>query len=64
MTREEIRAFVAASRARQGLPPTIEDLATIERIATIFRLADEDTSASSSTTALVSRQLDPCRRGT
>ncbi len=34
----EFRAYVAALRASQGLPPTIEDAATIERVAAVFRL--------------------------
>jgi hypothetical protein len=34
----EFRAYVAALRARQGLPPTIEDVATLERVAAVFRV--------------------------
>lgn len=35
---EEIRERVAKSRAKQGLSPTLTDVATIERIAAIFLL--------------------------
>ncbi|MGH3933562.1 MAG: hypothetical protein ACRDS1_01025 [Pseudonocardiaceae bacterium] len=34
----ELRAYVAASRAAQGLPPTVEDPAILERVAAVFRL--------------------------
>jgi hypothetical protein len=33
-------ARVAASRAQQGLPPTVQDPGTLERVAAIFRLVD------------------------
>jgi hypothetical protein len=33
MTREELRAWVAASRAEQGLPPTIADPETLRAVA-------------------------------
>jgi hypothetical protein len=36
----ELRAYVAASRARQGLPPTVQDPATLERVAALMRLVD------------------------
>jgi hypothetical protein len=42
-----MRAWVAASRAKQGLPPTVTDPATLERVAAVFRLvtsADEPAS--------------------
>jgi hypothetical protein len=42
----QLHADVAASRARQGLAPTITDPATLERVAAVFRLvapADEST---------------------
>jgi hypothetical protein len=35
---EHLRAAVAASRAAQGLPPTVEDPATLERVAAVLRL--------------------------
>jgi hypothetical protein len=35
-TDEQIRAMVVESRAAQGLPPTITDLAVLERVAAIF----------------------------
>ncbi|PZS22130.1 MAG: hypothetical protein DLM60_05015 [Pseudonocardiales bacterium] len=44
MSPEDLRAYVTASRARQGLPPTVTDPATLERVASVFRLvtpADE-----------------------
>jgi predicted DNA-binding transcriptional regulator AlpA len=34
----ELRAYVAASRATQGLPPVITDPATLERVAAVLRL--------------------------
>jgi hypothetical protein len=34
----EFRTYVAALRAKQGLPPTIQDPATLERVAAIFRV--------------------------
>lgn len=34
----ELREQVARSRARQGLPPAIEDPGVIEKIASVFRL--------------------------
>jgi hypothetical protein len=37
----EVRASVVASRARQGLPPTITDPAILERVAAIFRLVPQ-----------------------
>ncbi|MGH3547087.1 MAG: hypothetical protein ACRDQU_02985 [Pseudonocardiaceae bacterium] len=39
---ELLRAEVTASRAKQGLPPTIEDPAVLERVAAILRLAEVD----------------------
>ena len=36
----EFLAYVAASRARQGLPPTVQDPATLERAAAALRLAN------------------------
>ncbi|WP_410540261.1 replication initiator [Streptomyces sp. KL2] len=35
---EELRERVAVSRARQGLPPVIEDLAVMERVARVLTL--------------------------
>lgn len=40
----ELRAYVAASRAEQGLPPTIQDPAALERIAAVFRLVNPQTA--------------------
>ena len=41
---EHLRAYVTASRARQGLPPTIQDPATLERAAAAFRaMAGDET---------------------
>jgi hypothetical protein len=44
---EEMREWVAASRAQQGLPPTIQDPGILERCAAAFRVmalpADEST---------------------
>jgi len=39
-----MRARVAASRAAQGLPPVVEDLAVLERVASVFRLVGGDES--------------------
>lgn len=39
---EELREFVARSRARQGLPPRIEDPTALDRIADVFRLAEQE----------------------
>ena len=38
MSSPEIRARVAASRAEQGLPPTVQDPATLERAAAALRV--------------------------
>lgn len=38
---DHLRAAVAASRAAQGLPPTVTDPATLERVAAVLRLAAE-----------------------
>lgn len=38
MTREDIARIVAASRAAQQLPPTIEDRAILERIAALMAM--------------------------
>lgn len=35
---DHLRAAVAASRAAQGLPPTVTDPATLERVAAVLRL--------------------------
>lgn len=40
---EELRERVAASRARQGLPPVIEDLAVIERVVRVLTLVGPGT---------------------
>lgn len=37
---DELRQRVMRSRARQGLPPVIEDLAVIERAARVFTLVE------------------------
>jgi hypothetical protein len=42
VTPEEMRAWVAASRARQGLPPTITDPGVLERCAAAFRVMGSD----------------------
>jgi hypothetical protein len=42
VTPDELRAKVAASRASQGLPPTIQDPATLERVAAVLRLMAPD----------------------
>jgi hypothetical protein len=34
----ELRAYVAASRTSQGLPPVITDPGTLERVAAVLRL--------------------------
>jgi hypothetical protein len=47
VTPDELRAKVAASRASQGLPPTIQDPATLERVAAVFRLMAPDELAAS-----------------
>ncbi|MEV7971055.1 hypothetical protein AB0O34_34435 [Sphaerisporangium sp. NPDC088356] len=39
---DEMLARVAASRAAQGLPPVVEDLAVLERVALVFRLVGGD----------------------
>jgi hypothetical protein len=39
---DDLRAYVAASRAGQGLPPTVTDAATLERVAAVFRLTAPD----------------------
>lgn len=36
MTRDEIREWVARSRAEQGLPPTLTDPGQLERLAILF----------------------------
>jgi hypothetical protein len=36
--RAAVHAKVATTRAKQGLPPTVQDPATLERIAAVFRL--------------------------
>lgn len=38
MTPEELRDWVTASRAKQGLPPTVEDPGVLERAAAAFRV--------------------------
>lgn len=43
---DELRRRVATSRARQGLPPTIEDLAVIERAVRLFALVQPNTDTS------------------
>jgi len=35
MTREELRAWVTETRARQGLPPTINDPTVLAKLATL-----------------------------
>jgi hypothetical protein len=39
MTTMDLDTKVIATRASQGLPPTVQDPATLDHIATIFRLA-------------------------
>lgn len=38
MTPDELRAWVTASRAKQGLPPKVEDPGVLERAAAAFRV--------------------------
>ena len=38
MSSPEIRARAAASRAKQGLPPTVQDPAALERAAAALRV--------------------------
>ena len=42
---DQLRAIVTRSRAKQGLPPTIEDTDVLERVAAIFKLAAEPAAA-------------------
>ncbi len=42
---DQLRAMVTRSRAKQGLPPTIEDTDVLERVAAIFKLAAEPAAA-------------------
>ena len=42
---DQVRAMVTQSRAKQGLPPTIEDTDVLERVAAIFKLAAEPAAA-------------------
>ncbi|MGH3798480.1 MAG: hypothetical protein ACRDSP_26855 [Pseudonocardiaceae bacterium] len=51
MSPEEVHAKVIATRAAQGLPPTIQDPATLERIAAILRLCPPATGAGAGRTA-------------
>lgn len=37
MSDDEIRSFLAASRAKQGLPPVVKDPATIARIVALLK---------------------------
>lgn len=47
MSPEEIAEFVAKSRAEQGLPRRVEDLAVIQRVAALLLPAGEqDVEAS------------------
>jgi hypothetical protein len=48
MTPDEVHAAVDASRAAQGLPPTIEDPVALDRIATILRAADRQQAKTAS----------------
>ncbi|MFI6073811.1 hypothetical protein ACIA5C_19780 [Actinoplanes sp. NPDC051343] len=41
----QLRVLVTRSRAKQGLPPTIEDADVLERVAVIFKLAAEPAAA-------------------
>lgn len=38
----DLRAYVAVSRAAQGLPPTITDKAALRRLATILARPQEE----------------------
>lgn len=42
MTRDEALRAVADERAKQGLPPHIEDVSVLTRIATIMRLVGHE----------------------
>ena len=46
MTTEQLAAWVAASRAAQGLPETITDRTTLERAAAVLRPAQRPAVAS------------------
>lgn len=43
-----LRDYVAASRAAQDLPPTVQDPATLERVAAVLRdvVAEPDSAGS------------------
>lgn len=42
---DHLRDAVAASRATQGLPPSVTDPATLERVAAVLRLVAAETDA-------------------
>ena len=41
-SQEQLRAYVNASRASQGLPPTVQDPAALERAAAVLRLIPDN----------------------
>jgi hypothetical protein len=47
MTAEQLAAWVATSRAAQGLPETITDLAVLARAAAVLRPAQRATAVAS-----------------
>lgn len=42
MRDDELRAYVARTRAAQGLPPKVEDPTTLQRIADLMRATPGD----------------------
>jgi len=46
-SKEELSAYVTASRAAQGLPPVVTDPATLERVAAVLRLVPGDGGGAS-----------------
>jgi len=46
MRDDEMRDYVAKSRAAQGLPPTVEDAAVLRRVAALIRSEPERSQRS------------------
>lgn len=45
MDDDAIREWVVKTRAKQGLPPTVQDPVVLERIAAIFRTVPKEKAA-------------------
>ena len=58
---DAVAAFVAESRARQGLPSTIQDYETLEKIALLIAIPSTEPQGARASAGIASLDREPSR---